>query len=197
MEIITKTYPSYAAYLAHQAEKLDKSNGHAFTNPEKQVELFRQRFLDLPIPKGQTVLCLGARCGEEVRAWFSVGHHAVGIDVNPGKDNPYVTKGDFHHLPQDDHSVDVVYTNCLDHALDLGQVLKEVTRVLRPHGWFVVDMVYGYDEGHTQGEHDVMHWSTADGFARTLQYMTGMTRMLFRDLTDLGSPLTKQAVLTW
>ena len=44
------------------------------------------------------MLCLGARLGTEVRALHNLGYFAIGIDLNPGVDNPYVLMGDFHKL---------------------------------------------------------------------------------------------------
>lgn len=47
---------------------------------------------------GMTVLCLAARIGTEVKAFFDIGCFAVGIDLNPGENNRYVVYGDFHDI---------------------------------------------------------------------------------------------------
>ena len=51
------------------------------------------------------------------------GAFAVGIDLNPGRDNRWVVIGDFHALQYADASVDVVYTNSFDHVFELERVL--------------------------------------------------------------------------
>jgi SAM-dependent methyltransferase len=63
-----------------------------------------------------------------------------GIDINPGENNPYVIRGDFNHMPFEDNSFNSVYTNCIDHAWDLGLLSIEVSRVLVPSGIFILEI---------------------------------------------------------
>jgi SAM-dependent methyltransferase len=77
------------------------------------------------------MLCLGARFGEEVRAWQDLDFNAIGIDLNPGPNNEYVIKGDFHNIPWPDESFDYVWSNAIDHSLYLEQVVRETYRVLK------------------------------------------------------------------
>ena len=99
----------------------------------------------------RTVLCLAARIGTEVKAFLDLGCRAIGIDLNPGKENPYVVQGDFHDLQYAPQSMDVVYTNSLDHAFDLERIAKEVLKVLKPDGLFLVEAVQGRDQGVDPG----------------------------------------------
>jgi ubiquinone/menaquinone biosynthesis C-methylase UbiE len=116
--------------------------------------------------------------------------------LNPGADNKYVLTGDFHSLSFADSSVDAIYTNCLDHAFDIDKIAREVNRVLKPEGLFLVDIVYGFQEGYTVGNHDTMHWPTAKGFAELLAAKGGLQLTGFRDLKDVGSASWCQAQLT-
>jgi SAM-dependent methyltransferase len=91
--------------------------------------------------------------------------------------------------------VDCAYTNSLDHAFDLDKITAEIRRVVRPSGIFLVDIVYGHDEGYVPGGHDAMHWPRARDFAALLAEKTGFALTSFRDLGPHGSMLWTQAVL--
>ena len=80
------------------------------------------------------VLCLGARLGGEVRAFRALGALSVGIDLNPGSNNPLVLEGDFHHIQFADETSDVIFTNVIGHAFDLRLLGNEICRVLKPTG---------------------------------------------------------------
>lgn len=191
-----RQYDSYETYVAHQVDKLDNLNGQAFVKPEKAVRMFQRRFelvSDLLVPS--SVLCLGARCGEEVQAFINLGHFALGVDLNPGDGSRYVLTGDFHDLQFADSSIDCVYVNCLDHALDIKKIMIEVNRLLKPGGLFLADLVYGFDEGYVAGNHDTMHWPTAQLFANKIASLVNFKLERFQDLTDVGSPLWTSAVM--
>jgi SAM-dependent methyltransferase len=194
--VSVRQYESYEKYIAHQKDKLDSLDGKAFVNPEKAVNMFRRRFeLVSGLPSGSSVLCLGARCGEEVRAFIGLGHFAIGIDLNPGETSRYVVTGDFHMLQFADGSVDCVYVNCLDHALDIQKILTEVRRVLKPQGLFIADIVYGHEEGYAAGNHDTMHWAKARDFGEFMAGIANFKIQEFRDLDTHGSPLWTQCVM--
>ncbi|MFL6590586.1 MAG: class I SAM-dependent methyltransferase [Chthoniobacterales bacterium] len=156
-----RRYASYADYLEHQAAKLET---HSFGNYDADFRrVLRERLsaLDINWP-GQSVLCLGARIGTEVKAFLDLGAAATGIDLNPGENNPHVVFGDFHHLPAETNSLDVVYTNSLDHAFDLDRVAKEVRRVLKPNGVFIVEAVHGRDRGINPGFFESFFWENIE-----------------------------------
>ena len=163
-----RSYDSYDAYLEHQKAKLET---HEFGGYDEEFrEALRQRLGSLDFQwQGRSVLCLGARIGTEVKAFLDLGAFAIGIDLNPGKGNRYVMQGDFHDLQFAPHSVDVVYTNSLDHAFDIHRVAKEVLRVLNPGGLFVVEAVQGCDQGIHPGFFESFFWKNIDELVRVFE----------------------------
>ena len=108
-----------------------------------------------------SVVCLGARQGTEVRAFIGLGCFAVGIDLKP-LDPVYVLRGDFQHLQFADSSVDVAFSNSLDHAFDLPLLFREVVRILRKDGIMMVDAVKGCEEGVRAGSYESTLWKKID-----------------------------------
>jgi len=158
-----RSYGSYEEYLAHQASKLDGIIDRLRETDAEEYQEFRERFASCAALQGaRSVLCLGARLGTEVRALHSLGYFAVGIDLNPGPNNTTVLPGDFHALVFPDASVDVVYTNALDHVFDLERMIGEVQRVLRPGGCFIAEIDEGYEDGGLPGDFEAIHWQQAE-----------------------------------
>lgn len=149
-----RQYPDYETYLEHQRTKFSAFRSKSIIGHDRRFhaalsERLATSALDL---RGRSVLCLAARQGSEVRAFIDQGAFAVGIDLNPGPKNRYVVVGDFHELQFADDSVDVVYTNSLDHAFDLERILGEVRRVLGVEGTFVVEANVGGEDGGEREE---------------------------------------------
>lgn len=156
-----RSYDSYGDYLEHQKAKLET---HEFGRyDEKFRTALRERLSSLELAwQGRSVLCLGARIGSEVKAFLDLGAFAIGIDLNPGKGNRYVVQGDFHDLQYAENSIDVVYTNSLDHVFDLERVAKEALKVLKPDGLFLVEAVQGRDQGINPGFFESFFWQNID-----------------------------------
>jgi SAM-dependent methyltransferase len=163
-----RTYDSYEAYLEHQKAKLET---HEFGRYDEEFRAtLRERLSALKINwQGRSVLCLGARIGSEVKAFLDLGAFAIGIDLNPGKENRYVVQGDFHDLEYAPNSIDVVYTNSLDHAFDIDRIAKEVLKVLKPGGLFIVEAVQGRDQGINPGFFESFFWKNIDELARVFE----------------------------
>lgn len=144
MPLYKRKYRDYQHYLDHQREKLTQNIEHYQEILHGRVESFKNRLSSIsPKIPGKKVLCLGARLGEEVKAFRQLGHtDAIGIDLNPGPNNQYVIEGDFHSIPFDDAAFDGVYCNCLDHARDLRKVSIESARVLKPGGILALDVPF-------------------------------------------------------
>lgn len=159
-----RRYPDYETYVEHQKVKLSAFRSKSVIGHDRRFHAaLLERLTDLDMElRGRTVLCLAARQGSEVRAFIDRGGFAIGVDLNPGPDNRYVVVGDFHALQYADDSVDVVYTNSLDHAFDLDRILGEVTRVLRPGGVFLLEANTGEGEGAEAGPYESFVWSSVD-----------------------------------
>ena len=108
----SRCYASYATYCQHQAQKLKKNQVTSEYDRSWEQVLFSRLQLNrtrvLTNPRSR-VLCLGARMGGEVRAFRKIGCNSIGIDLNPGDNNPDVIKGDMQCIPFEDklirHSV--------------------------------------------------------------------------------------------
>jgi SAM-dependent methyltransferase len=161
-------YDSYEAYLEHQKAKLETHNFGEYDAEFRTALRERLAALDVEWP-GRTVLCLAARIGTEVKAFLDLGAFAVGIDLNPGADNRYVVHGDFHDLQFAPGSIDVVYTNSLDHAFDIERIAKEVVKVLKPGGLLIVEAVQGRDQGIKPGFFESFFWKNIDELVRVFE----------------------------
>lgn len=134
-----RAYADYEAYLEHQADKLRRLRDRIEPSDLEYETIVYERFHaamgagEFPL-RGQSILCLGARLGGEVRAFKRLGALAIGVDIEPGEKNPHVLHGDFHELAFPDRAFDRVFTNAIDHAFDLGRFVAEAARVLRSGG---------------------------------------------------------------
>ncbi len=191
-----RNYASYEDYVSHQSSKLDRIIGRLRGREDEDRAKFIERFKNCSaLSDARIVLCLGARLGTEVAALHDLGYFAIGIDLNPGPDNPYVLPGDFHQLVFPDASVDAIYSNALDHAFDLEKLVAQVRRVLRPDGIFVIDLVSGYEEGLYPGQYESIHWHKAQDFAEKVSDLGGFALESTQSLGKLGRDTWTQAVL--
>ena len=133
-----REYKSYKTYTNHQSEKT--KNISLSWDFEKKVTLFKKRFSLVKDYSSGKVLCLGARFGEEVVAFNSLGFEAFGIDLVPRASN--ILKGDFNNLPFKSELFNVVYTNSLDHVYDIDLIFENVYRVLKEEGYFILDLQF-------------------------------------------------------
>lgn len=147
MSIKKRYYKNYESYVAHQKEKMERpwyllKRQKAF---DQRVNHFRRRlnYFDDYFNKDDSILCVAARLGDEVKALRKLGYkNTIGVDLYPGPDNKLVEKGDFHNLPYSDSSYDILYSNSLDHVYDFEKFSKEMFRILKPEGYFVVESEY-------------------------------------------------------
>ena len=139
-----RKYKSYEEYLKHQRKKLDTQCDYFKSEFNARLVLIKKRIeciiKSINVNENKRVLCLGARLGEEVKAFNDFGFDAIGIDINPGINNKLVVKGDFHKIPFPDNSFDYLYCNCLDHAFDLEKVNTECDRVLKDNCYMFIEL---------------------------------------------------------
>jgi SAM-dependent methyltransferase len=163
-----RSYASYEEYLAHQRSSLaliDLSDYDKAFRPALRQRLEKHQLTW----RGCSVLCLAARAGTEVKAFRDLGCFAVGTDINNREKNPWVLFGDFHNLEFADQSVNVVYSNSLDHVFDLDRVLSEIRRVLMPGGRFIMEVAFGAKQGSTPGPYEAFWWDSADELAAIVE----------------------------
>ena len=112
---------------------------------------------------GQICIDLGSGRGTDVLRLAEVvgqGGHAYGIDVTEamldkaqktarklGVTNATFLHGTLEQLPLPDDTADWVLSNCvLNHATDKSATWREIARVLKPGGHFVVSDIYTVEE---------------------------------------------------
>jgi SAM-dependent methyltransferase len=166
-----RVYPDYETYLRHQRLKLDAHREKSIRRHDSRFQAaLAERLSQLGQSlSGRSVLCLAARQGSEVKAFIDRGAFAVGIDQNPGAMNRYVVVGDFHDLQFASGSVDVVYTNSLDHVFELDRVLAEIVRVLRSDGRLIVEVGHGAGAGSGPGFYESFSWRNTDELTRSFE----------------------------
>lgn len=184
-----RSYATYDDYIAHQQAKLAL---HQFGDYDEKFRVaLRERLTASAIDwRGRNVLCLAARIGTEVKAFLDLGAFAIGIDLNPGKGNRYVLHGDFHELQFADRSVDVVFTNSLDHAFDIDRIAKEIARVLKPNGVLIVEALRGRREGAQPGFFESFWWESIDELAAAF----AKSGFVFEQRTPISYPWEGEAL---
>jgi SAM-dependent methyltransferase len=166
-----RSYENYDQYLEHQRLKFDALRTKWLESHDRRFyTALRERLAPLSVQlKGRSVLCLAARQGTEVRAFIDQGAFAIGIDLNPGKNNPYVLSGDFHNLQFAPSSIDVVYTNSIDHAFDLERMLAEIKRVLAADGVLLIEAGPGAEENTGRGFYESLAWASTEQLIQELE----------------------------
>lgn len=181
--LLRRDYASHEEYVLHQQQKLDELLKLKGGFSRAQILNFRltfyARFRHLPglLPPDARILCLGARQGTEVEVLRDLGfHNAIGLDLNPGPDNPFVEQGDFMKLTQADESVDFIYSNCLDHALDLETFFRGNARVLKRDGYALYD--FGIAEQQGTGVFEAISWRRSEDLVpMVLRHFRELVRM--------------------
>jgi SAM-dependent methyltransferase len=178
-----RDYASYQEYLTHQKLKLEemvkmKGGFSNFDIFDYRLKFYaRFRVLKKLLPPTAKILCCGARQGTEVDVLRDLGFsEARGIDLNPGPGNPLVTAGDMMKLDLPDDSLDLLYTNCVDHAFDLEQMIAEHSRVLRPDGYLLYDIGLNMEDGG--GPFEAISWDrTEDIISRLMKSFRAVIRI--------------------
>lgn len=150
--------------------------------------------VDFAAPKeGETCLDLGSGRGTDVlRMAESVGEtgFVYGVDISDGMinkarknaeklriNNVKFLRNDLEKLEIKDYTIDLVISNCtINHSKDKLSVWKEIYRVLKPGGRFVVSDIYSIQEVPVEYKNDPVAisecWagaSTRDKYIETLK----------------------------
>jgi SAM-dependent methyltransferase len=164
-EFARKEYRTYRDYLMHQKLKLRRIELHKYYSGydvEYRKALGNRLAKANYIRAQMNVLCLGARLGTEVKAFQDLRCFAIGIDINPGKNNKYVLYGDFHNVQFPDGSLDAIFTNSLDHVYDIKAVISEIIRLLKSNGLLIIEAVAGSENKRPLGLYESFSWQKVD-----------------------------------
>lgn len=179
-----RDYENYDEYVIHQKQKFGEIlkiyggfNNKVITNYRLK---FYSRFKHLRglLPDKASIICLGARQGTEVEVLQDLGFkNAYGIDLNPGPNNPYVRVGDFMKLDNQTSSVDLIYTNCVDHAFNLEDFFAEHARVIKENGYAFYD-IGRQSETDNVGPFETVSWENEEYlFIMMLRYFKQVIRV--------------------
>ncbi|MBF0132455.1 MAG: methyltransferase domain-containing protein [Magnetococcales bacterium] len=183
--IVYRDYSDYQEYLNHQESKWDEVLKIKGGLSRKELINYRIKFYNRfkfllgHLDTNAKILCLGARQGTEVEVLRDLGFlNAYGIDLNPGPENPFVKKGDFMHLEESDGSLDMIYTNCVDHAFNLDAFFQEHARVLKEDGLALYDLPLGQGPSPMGGPFESVSWDS-DGvvFEKFFKYFRSLLKV--------------------
>ena len=135
-------HKTYEDYVNKQLEKtLDPSRTKKWKGKEWQIKVdgFRHLFKrnEEFLQNKKNSICLGARTGQEVFVLRELGLDSIGIDL--AEFPPYTIKGDIHNLEFEDEKFDLIFTNILDHSLDLEKFISEMERVCVKDGIIILN----------------------------------------------------------
>ena len=136
-------HKKYEDYVNKQLEKtLDPSRIKKWKGKEWQIKVdgFRHLFKrnEEFLQNKKNSICLGARTGQEVFVLRELGLDSIGIDL--AEFPPYTIKGDIHNLEFEDEKFDLIFTNILDHSLDLEKFISEMERVCVKDGIIILNI---------------------------------------------------------
>lgn len=172
-----REYKSYEDYIKVQCSKYKKEEEKIKADTERLLyPRFKERFETVAplLPEKANVICIGARSGWEVKAYRDLGHNGIGIDLYPGKDNPYVVYGDAHALEWPDGIFDLVYCNVIDHLPYMDKFMAEVGRVLNENGM----CFFEFGRGTRAEECEALAWESGDVLIEYLESVCGTVEVL-------------------
>ena len=153
------------------------------------------------IREGDTVIDLGSGAGNDcfvARAETGQEGKVIGIDFTPemirrarlnaeklGFNNVEFRQGDIEDMPVNDHSADVIVSNCvLNLVPDKQKVIAEIHRVLRPGGHFSIsDVVLSGDLPETLRQSAEMYAGCVSGAIQMEEYLRLIHEAGFQQVT--------------
>lgn len=165
--------------------------------------------------EGEVVLDLGSGRGNDViKAASLVGKNgfAYGVDFTPKMikvaelnrkklkvENAGFLEGEIHKIPLDGDTVDLVISNCtVNHAKDKEAVYRDIHRVLKPGGRFVISDVLAETELPDEVVNDPEAWAACYGGAIVKEkYFAAIQQAGFQDFEILeeSAPYEKGSVM--
>jgi glycosyltransferase involved in cell wall biosynthesis/SAM-dependent methyltransferase/cephalosporin hydroxylase len=130
-------------------------------DPVKSWDVLRTlTFIEARLPTTARILDLGAYCSEIPCILHEAGYRNIaGVDLNPelpgmpfAEDIEYRI-ANFHYTNFPDASFDAITAvSVIEHGFDGSRLLKEVSRLLKPGGWFIASVDYWPDKLDTSGK---------------------------------------------
>ncbi|MFN3604169.1 MAG: methyltransferase domain-containing protein [Leptonema sp. (in: bacteria)] len=164
---------------------------------------------------GEVVVDLGSGRGTDViKATKYIGKTGKAIGIDLTKDMIEVAKknaeklniknvefilSNFEEIPLESNSVDVVISNCsINHAKNKEKVFKEIYRILKPKGRFIISDIIAEEELPESIQNDPEAWANCYGGAITKQeYFSCISKAGFKEIEILeeSEPYTKEEAL--
>ena len=203
-----RSMPDQAELVKNAYMDLDNlAAAKRFYADEECEELFTLLKANIDKPKPWDVLDMGAGNGISSYAFAREGHNVYSLEPDPslevgsgaikrmaeseGLDITVLESG-AEEVPLEDSSVDLVYVRqALHHASDLGRVLTEAVRVLRPGGVFLATREHVVDDEKQLKEfldsHPLHKWFGGENAYRLTEY-TGALKASGLDIELVLAP---------
>jgi len=116
-------------------------------------------FIEQKVAKGEPVLDIGCYASEIIVALHRIGFSNLhGVDLNsnlhlmPYHDSIRYETGDFMHTTFEDASFQAITSiSVIEHGFDGPSLLKEISRLLKPSGYFIASFDYWPEKVDTTG----------------------------------------------
>jgi len=146
--IYLNNYKKYSNYLNHQRNKTnDPKKIKKWLGEEWEIKYngFREIFernKKFTLHK-KNAICLGSRTGQEVKALIDLGIDAIGLDLVAFP--PYTIKGDIHNIEKNSNSIELIFTNIMDHSLYPEKFCSEMERICKKGGHIIIHLQIGIE----------------------------------------------------
>ncbi len=159
-ELLSRGLSCTTSKLLHFMRKLHITRRPEVGDEIKSWDVLKTaRFIEDRIKKDASILDIGAYASEILCILHRLGYSRLtGVDLNPDiKYMPYAETikyvvSDFMHTPFENGSFDVVTsTSVIEHGFNSRALLTEITRLLRPGGYFIASFDYWPEKIDTKG----------------------------------------------
>jgi len=149
-----------SSWWKHLACKIGISNAIDVGDELKSWDVLKTAlFIESHVPKSAAILDIGAFASELPCILYNLHYsNLVGIDLNPNvKKMPYADSvryevSDFMHTSFENESFDAITAiSVIEHSFNSRLLLRELSRLLRPGGYFIASFDYWPEKVDTTG----------------------------------------------